>query len=280
MGPRLRRAHPLVEQCSWEKREGGLVSHGGRRVEAGAVAGSSAGQPCASAGPLEKAEFTVAPRGSPRHPLPARPGRTGNGAWSAAVEAYLPRPASFSSISRRIRTGRRPAWAVLAERLSEEARAPFRSPPRRRSPCSRVWRKRWRRCWKSSRSPAEGYTLNELSHLSFNPSPPVHGGSADPSLKPRVRRTGSARFASRAGVVGSRVRTWLEPDPSGLPNPPSETEMKPFDLDAFCSLSRRSAGRPAPRGPRSAETALTPADVYRVVWRVPEVRRQSVARSQ
>ena len=124
----------------------------------------------------------------------------------------------------------------------------------------------------------EAYTLNELSHLAFNPFPAEFTVEA-PS--PIVEMEGFERTGERtARVPGlglwetyTAIRNrWLEPDPlQAYLEATLRGDETPLDLAAFCALPRRSTDPPTAQEFREAlKTALTPADVYRAVWRVPE----------
>ena len=170
--------HPAAEQCSWEKRKGDLVRHErsavfeeteplreffGRtalRTACRAVDGT--------------AEFSVVPAAVTRASREQRERVTRDlEAWSRSVADYLTAAAGlFTYLDGRPDRARACFGALLAEHLSEEARNALPEP----TPEEEI-------LLKGMQEPmgevlqvlhvesGEAFTLNELSHLVFNPFP-------------------------------------------------------------------------------------------------------------
>jgi len=121
------------------------------------------------------------------------------------------------------------------------------------------------------------YTLNEMSHLVFDPFPArleVRLAGA-PSEVEGFRTTpegalvvpGLGLWAAFEALEGR----WLDPDPLLTVVRTERGRARPFDLDAFAARSRRAVP-PASAAEARAEVVrlLTPEPVYRVAWSVSE----------
>ena len=121
----------------------------------------------------------------------------------------------------------------------------------------------------------EVYTVNELSHLVYDPFPArveVHLTGAPVESEGFRRDAGGALVVPGLGLweaFEDLEGRWLEPDPLLTVVRAQRNHSRPFDLDAFVPLPRR-ASPPADAGEVRAEVVrlLTPASAYRVVWPV------------
>jgi hypothetical protein len=121
----------------------------------------------------------------------------------------------------------------------------------------------------------EAYTVNELSHLVFDPFPGrviVHTASAPEEVEGFARLPDGSLEIPGLGLweaFAALAGRWLEPDPLLTIVEHQRDRSRPFDLDAFISLPRRSA---PPADGAAVRTALArllaPAPVYRAVWAV------------
>ena len=275
---------PLVEQGSWEKREGGLVRHErsavldgpeqlreffGRtdlRVAFRTIDGN--------------AEFTIVPSAAARATRAQRERIARElEAWSGAVASYLAqtRPL-FVYLEEHPDRAQICLGQILSECLTEEERNALPEPTAEEEPLLKGVVESMGAVLEVLKVPAgEAYTLDELSQLVFNPFPAEFIVEAP---APITEAEGFERMGERTARVpglgmweaytGSRGR-WLAPDPlQTYLEAMLHRDATPFDLSAFCALPRRSVEPPEAREVREAlETALTPADVYRVAWRVP-----------
>jgi hypothetical protein len=119
------------------------------------------------------------------------------------------------------------------------------------------------------------YTINELSHLVFDPFPArvvVRLASAALESEGFRREQDGSLVVPGLGLweaFESLEGRWLDPDPLLTVVRRQRDRSHPFDLDAFAALPRRAAP-PAGAGEVRAEIVrlLTPAATYRVTWNV------------
>ena len=126
--------------------------------------------------------------------------------------------------------------------------------------------------FKKAITPATGFQTGAIRlHFAFAPCNPISGTSHIQG-KQGVTGERAARVPRGGWEAYTAVRgRWVEPDPlqAYLEATLSANERR-FDMAAFCALPRHSAEPPGAREVQTAlETALTPADVYRVVWKAP-----------
>jgi hypothetical protein len=121
----------------------------------------------------------------------------------------------------------------------------------------------------------EPYTVNELSHLVFDPFPGrvlVHTASAPEEIEGFARLPDGALEIPGLGLweaFAALEGRWLDPDPLLAIVQHQRDRSRPFDLDAFVALPRRSAPPADAAAVRAALAALlAPAPVYRAVWAV------------
>jgi hypothetical protein len=275
---------PLLEQGSWEKREGGLVRH----ERSALLEGPEQLREFFSRSDLRVA-YRVAGGIAELSILPATATRATRSqrehveaeleAWSATVASYLAeaRPV-FAYLAEQPDRARACFGQIFSDRLAEAERSALPEPTPEEEPLLKSMMESMTPVLEVLRVPAgEAYTPNELSQLVFNPFP---AGFTVEAPAPIVDMEGFERTGERTARVpglglweayaGSRGR-WIAPDPlqAYLESILREDET-PFDLDAFCALPRRAAEPPAAQEVRGAlMKALTPAGVYRLSWTVP-----------
>jgi hypothetical protein len=272
---------PLIEQGSWEKREGGLVRHERSAVLEGPeqlreffgrtdlrVAYRTVGG---------KAEFTVIPAGSTRATRAQRERIERElEAWSGAVAAYLAqaRPV-FAYLGDHPERARTCFGQVFSECLTEEERAALSEPAPEEEPLLKAMMESMTAVLEVLKVPAgEAYTLNELSQLAFNPFP---AGFIVEAPAPITEVEGFERTGERTARVpglglweayaGSRAK-WLDPDPlQAYLEAILREDGTPFDLEAFCARPRRAAEPPGAQEVQATLVkALIPAGIYRIAW--------------
>jgi len=277
-------AHPIVEQRFWEKRKGGLVRHERsavfEEVEQLREFFSRTALRIAYRAVDGTAEFSVVPAGITRASREQRERVERDlKTWSRSVADYLTAAAGlFAYLEERPDRARACFGALLAEHLSEEARNALPEPtPEEETLLKGMQEPMGEVLQILHLESGEAFTRNELSHLAFNPFPAEFTIEAPSAIveveeferteERSVRVPGLGLWEAYTAVRGR----WLEPDP--LQTHLEATlrgENASLDLAAFCALPRRSAEPPdAVEVRRVLETALTPADIYRVVWRVP-----------
>jgi hypothetical protein len=124
---------------------------------------------------------------------------------------------------------------------------------------------------------SEVYTVNEMSHLVFDPFPArvaVHLAGAALEAEGFRREPDGTLAVPGLGLweaFESLEGRWLDPDPLLTVVRRQRDRSRPFDLDAFVATPRRAAP-PVDEGEVRAEIVrlLTPAPIYRVSWPVAE----------
>lgn len=273
---------PLVEQGSWEKREGGLVRHERSAVLEGPEQlreffGRTDLRVAFRTGE-GNAEFTVFPAGSTRATRTQRERIDQElEAWSGTVAAYLARSHSlFVHLEDHPDRARTCFGQIFSDCLTEEERAALPEPTPEEEPLLKTMVESMTAVLEVLKVPAgEAFTLNELSQLAFNPFP---AGFIVEAPTPITEVEGFERTGERTvrvpglglweAYAGSRGK-WLGPDPlqAYLELVLREDETS-FDLEGFCALPRHSAEPPEAQQVRATlEKALTPADSYRIAWK-------------
>ena len=123
----------------------------------------------------------------------------------------------------------------------------------------------------------EVYTINELSHLVFDPFPArltVRLAVAPLESEGFTREPDGTLAVAGLGLweaFESLEGRWLDPDPLLTYVRRQREPSRPFDLDGFVALPRHAGAAPDAGEVRAAIVhLLTPAPLYRASWAVPE----------